>query len=264
MHTILRQFQLLFTPEQVASEIANTELFFILSIGRSGTSFLFHLLNQVPDTVVYHETKGDRKALVDAFWNAGKAQAYLSGRRERLVAARIIESRCRVYGETNSYLRHHVEALRQRWQPKILHLVRDGRDVVRSIMNRKAFTKADLDHTGRLHPSPDSPIAEEWWKMGRFERVCWYWSFTNHHLLQHNLPLVYFEEVLSSYEHFEKQVLIPLNLTFSPEIWCTEVEIPKNVSKETSFPPWEDWTAMQRDQFVSICGRTMQDLGYAL
>jgi hypothetical protein len=182
--------------------LANTRLFFIVGMGRSGTVFLSHLLNKAPKCAVYHEIPSDRNALVDAYWDPDKVEKYLCGSRERFVAARIIRSRCQIYGEVNSYLRHHVDALQARWQPPVLHLVRDGHSLVRSLMNRTAFPPADKDHTGRLAPHLNDPLADQWPDMDRFARVCWHWSYTNQYLLERKLPIVRFEYITSSYEQF--------------------------------------------------------------
>lgn len=262
MTLTLRRLLLFFRPRRAEMELASKRLFFILSLGRSGTTFLAHVLNKQALSAVYHEMYRDRDALVEAFWNPQKATEYLSGSRQRLIAARIINSQCEVYGEVNSYLRYHVDALQQVWQPTILHLVRDGRDVVRSIMMRPAFTEEDRHHTGRLRPRNGEPFADEWLEMDRFARVCWYWAHANRHLLKHRLPLVRLEDILSSYALFEAQVLSPLELTLSSEIWETEVGQPKNVSSKKSFPRWEAWSARRKVQFDNICGSTMHELGY--
>lgn len=258
---LFRRFLLSFSPARVKSTLANTRLFFIVGMGRSGTRFLSNLLNEVPKCTAYHETPSDRHALVDAYWNPDKAKKYLDSR-ERLAAARIIRSRCQIYGEVNSYLRHHVDALQVRWQPTILHLVRDGRSVVRSLMNRTSFSPADKNHTGRLSPRPDDPLADQWPDMDRFARVCWYWAYTNQYLLERKLSIVRLEDIISSYDQFVQQVLQPLDIDLPLAIWNEEVLKPRNVSKDTSFTAWEDWTREQKRQFEAICGAVMSDLGY--
>jgi hypothetical protein len=260
----LQESLLSFYPARVDSALADTRLFFIVGMGRSGTVFLSHLLDRVPECAVYHEAPGDRNALVNAYWDPDKAGKHLGGSRQRLVAARIIRSNCRVYGEINSYLRHHVDALRAYWQPTILHLVRDGRSVVRSLMNRIAFSPADGYHTGRLAPLCGDPLADRWPDVGRFERVCWYWAYANRYLLERKLAVIRFEDVVRSYDQFERQVLQPLELGLPIEVWKSETLKSRNVAKDTSFPAWKDWTREQRHQFETICGPVMSDLGYAI
>ena len=261
-NVLVRYFLLHFNPGRVNSVLAHTNLFFVVGMGRSGTVFLSRLLSRASRCSVYHETIRDRNALVDAYWYPDRAEGYLAGYRARLIAARILQDQSQVYGEVNSYLRFHVEALRALWNPRILHLVRDGRAVVRSLMNRVAFASADLDHTGRLGPRPDDPYANEWPQMNRFSRVCWYWAATNRSLTEHHLPIVRLEDIIGSYEAFDEQFLRPLGIHLAPGIWREQILKPQNVGKTSTFPAWEDWTDEQKCQFEAICGPVMSDLGY--
>lgn len=258
----LIQFLLLFDAARVKDTLAETKLFFIVGLGRSGTAFLSHLLDKVNGIDVYHETPNDRNALIDAYRDPMMARKYLTDYRGRLIAARIIESRNPIYGEVNSYLRYHVEALEELWNPIIMHLARDGRAVVRSAMNRGTFAQADRDHSGRLEPHPNNFWYEKWPEMDRFSRVCWYWADTNQYLLKLNIPLVRFEDVISSYNEFAEQILQPLSVELSSSVWEENVRKPKNVSETQQFPAWNHWTDRQKQIFESICGDVMFKLGY--
>ncbi len=258
----LSSLHLLLRPGTVRATLRRTRLFFIVGMGRSGTRWLSDLFDLAEGCAAYHEAPGDRDALVRAYWSPRQARRYLRGRRERLIASRILRRGCHTYGEVNSLLRHHVDALWERWQPTILHLVRDGRAVVRSIINRTAFTPADRDHTGRLAPRPDDPWWERWPQMGRFERVCWYWASTNRYLMERHLPVVRFEDILHAYEALSSQILEPLGIALPVQIWQEHVRQPQNISRQRHFPPWEEWSSQQKRQFQEICGDVMQALGY--
>ncbi|ANM29061.1 hypothetical protein ABI59_04825 [Acidobacteria bacterium Mor1] len=263
MSTFLRQAWLRFEPARVRDTIDRTRMFFVVALGRAGTTFLADLLDRTEGCAVFHESRGDDDALADAWWRPESAAPFLAGGRERLVAARIESSRCAVYGEVNSYLRYHVAALQERWAPTILHMVRDGRPQVRSVMNRTTFTPAD-PFTHNLRPRPDDPIAGEWDSLDRFGRACWYWASTNRDLLSHDLPLVRFEDITRSYEAFQTQVADRLDLPLAREIWEEQAGKPKNASRDTSFPKWDAWTDEQKAQFVRICGPVMERLNYEI
>ena len=64
-------------PPPTADLFSQRSLFFCVGLGRSGTSFLAQLLNQVPDCYVFHEDHIDRKALVDAYINPNESSNYL-------------------------------------------------------------------------------------------------------------------------------------------------------------------------------------------
>lgn len=262
----ISQLLLSLTPGYTNNKLTTTKMFFIVSMGRSGTRFLSRLLDlpQGGDVAVFHELNSDRHALVKAYINSNNAKKYLEHYRGRVIAARIMHSKCKIYGEVNSYLRYHVRPIQELWNPLVLHLIRDGRSVVRSIMNRKTFLPSDRLHSGKLAPLPNDPWSEKWPSMSRFERVCWYWANTNRHLLAQELPLVRFEEIIHSYELFEKQILRPIGISISSKKWEEQIHFPQNQNKYNWFPHWENWSAFQKKQFEEICADIMLDLGYTL
>jgi len=261
--TLIARFNPFLYPKRVKTILSSRRLFFITGMGRSGSVFLSDLLN-VPGADVYHETHADFKALVDAYWNPANANEYIDGMRGRVIASRILSTQCEIYGEVNGLLRFHVNALRRFENATILHLVRDGRLVVRSGMNRKAFTPTDSNVTGRIEPWADDPYRERWPAMDRFEKVCWYWASTVRYLIQLQVPVVRFEDVISTYEQFDRQLLQPLQVTVSYEHWQAEKSRPKNSNTENAFPVWRDWSADQKRQFLDICGDVMSTLGYEI
>lgn len=261
---LLQQLHLLVNHSKAQNILEKANFFFIVGLGRSGTTFLSQLLDMVPECAVYHEYKHDRKALTKAYWDGHEAERYLYLYRDQLIARRIVRTNCQTYGEVNSYLRYHVQALQNRYHPRILHLVRDGRAVVTSIMSRHTFTPRDAKHSGWIRPYPNTTYAERWDSMDRFAKVCWYWAETNQHLINCHLPLVRFEDILSSYAGFSHQVLVPLGLELSPRVWEEQVHIPKNVNKNRKFENWDLWTLQQKQQFEEICGDVMAQLQYQL
>lgn len=239
------------------------KMFFMLGMGRSGSMFLAKCLNKYTDAIVYHEHRRDRDACVQAYWSEEAARRYLRYR-GLVIRYRTKFRNVPVYGEVNSYLRYHVDALRLAWNPVIFHLVRDGRDVVRSIMNRKAYTSADSKHTGRITPKEGDFMLAGWESRDRFEKVCWYWADTNRHLLDKGATLVRFEDAKGSFEYFRQRLLDPLRLEMEEAIWRREKDRPRNVNLSYSFPAWEDWNEGQRLTFERVCGPVMRDMGYEI
>ncbi|MEA3352025.1 MAG: sulfotransferase [Chloroflexota bacterium] len=255
---------LLMTEEHATAVLENKHLFFIVGIGRSGTTFLSNLLNKIPDCAVYHEHPRDRSALVDAYRYPDLAREYLCGFRKRLIASRVKRKECTHYGEANSYLRYHIDALRKLWYPKLFHLVRDGRSVVRSAMNRNTFTSDEKWHSGQIYPFSEDPFADNWPDLNRFEKVCWYWMDANKFILKYSLPFIRFEDIIRSYEELTRQILVPLDITLPYSKWQETIEVPVNVSANVSFPEWKYWTRKQKKTFENICGDLMSRLGYSM
>lgn len=262
---ISEQLQLLFSEKRCDRILSDCKMFFVVGLGRSGTTFLAELLANVPGCAVYHEAPSDRDAMIDAYADARAADKYVqSVARRRLVAARIKETNCSVYGEVNSYLRYHIDSLMFSWEPVILHLVRDGKDVVRSMMNRRTFTAQDRHHTGQIKPQLGEWGYKEWSQWTRFERCCWYWSYTNERLLLHELPLCRLEDITTNYHLFQQRVLNPLDLAIPKADWEERVVKKANISQKQEFPSWSEWSSKQKAQFEDLCGGTMATLGYSI
>ncbi|MBU0995291.1 MAG: hypothetical protein KJ737_22575 [Proteobacteria bacterium] len=244
--------------------IRKNRIIFITGIGRSGTSFLANLLHQQNNILSFHETSGDNQSLIDAYCSMSEAYDYIAGYRKLIIAKRLLLSSGQLYCESNSYLRYHVEILKEVFNAEIYHIVRDGRLVVRSMMNRNTFTENDKHHTGKISPHKHDPFVNSWNHMDRFEKACWYWTHGNTYLLNKNLPIINFDKSITSYQYFCKQILEPLNIYISLATWEKEINKPKNVSRKFIFPHYDNWSGHQKEKFRNICGPVMESLGYDL
>ena len=251
------------TNRKVDEWFYNKNIFFILSIGRSGTQFLSNLLNLIPRACVEHEpVTNDFRSYQGAFYSEKKAYLYIKYFRKKEIYLRVKDKNINSYGEVNSVLRRHSKALRELIpNVKILHLVRDGRDVVRSGLSRKTMTTKDRI-TRNIRPSKGDPWYDEWKNMNRFERICWYWDVENRYLNKNIENTIRFEELISDFDYFEEILVKNLNLKISKDIWQKEILIPKNVSQEYKVPHWKKWDQNKKDSFLLICGETMKKLGY--
>ncbi|MFW6070645.1 MAG: sulfotransferase, partial [bacterium] len=168
------------TSRRVDAWSEKVNVFFVLAIGRSGTSFLAHLLDQAPGAHVVHEPIGeDFMAYQEAFHDPDAARSYVHRfrKKEIYLRARAVQmEHMEAYGEVNSALRRHARALAAAFPDAVLfHLVRDGRDVVRSMSARRTMTPEDKN-TNAIRPRPGDPWAGKWEQMDRFARLCWYWQ----------------------------------------------------------------------------------------
>jgi|Deesub1362A_J573_1020465.scaffolds.fasta_scaffold00470_10 hypothetical protein len=251
------------TDREIEEWANNKNIFFILAIGRSGTKFLADLLNKAPDACVVHEpVKDDFQAYQEAFHSEEKAKRYIQGFRKKEIYLRVRNQPIHSYGEVNSVLRRHCYALKEAFpNATFVHLVRDGRDVVRSMMSRKTMT-ADDPNTRRIYPKRGDPWRDKWPEMSRFERLCWYWQVENRYLRSCIKRTVQLERIVSSYEYFSDEVLKPLNLEIPEGIWQEAVKSPKNVTREYKLPHWSEWEQEKVAAFWRICGDEMKANGY--
>jgi hypothetical protein len=251
-------------------------MLFVLAQGRSGTAFLSELLAGAPRTLIRHEAPGDAQILsLSRYGRSERAvDALLSKRFESLLPR---DPRIEVYGEVNSFLRYNADWLRRRFDPVLLHVVRDGRAFVRSAWEREVLTS----HQRQLPivPTDDDPFAEAWPGMSRFERICWIWQHTNEMLGASVERHARLEDLLASHAAFRAALLEPLGLEIPEEVWRAAVKRPKNTSSGFRWrrwaasalgrpgpgerlPHWTRWPAEQEERFWRICGKTMERFGY--
>ncbi len=244
--------------------IVKWDFFFILALGRSGTNFLANFLSQAQDAYVFHEpVLEDFNAYVKAFYSPADAAKYIQGFRKREIYLRMRCIESGVYGEVNSNLRRHAEAIKNAFpNATLLHLVRDGRDVVRSLIPRRIMTVKDPIAT-RIHPKDLDPWKTQWREMDRFSRLCWLWQVENSYLRTTIGKPVQFEKILSSYEYFSSQILEPCGIQIDKRDWENAIAHPRNTTREFSMPKWNEWTAEQQKIFREICGEEMEQCGYS-
>ncbi len=256
--------------------------FFFLSMGRSGTQFLASFLSQVPGTMVYHEPEEEDRVHF-GLRHAGNFDKvmddYLERRFQKLLPR--LDQGVELYGEVNSYLRYEIEWLKKKFNPILFHLVRDGRDVVRSAYTRATYTLGD--NKTMIVPDDRDPMAETWENTDRFQKLCWYWKHTNEYIAARVERTVLFEKLLTDYDYFKHHILEPLELSISYDTWTEAVKNPKNTSQRAilrkkikqmvllhpmekrikPLPHWSKWDNQRLKQFDEICSETMKKFGYS-
>ena len=250
-------------PGEIESWFNEKKFFFILSIGRSGSMFLADLLNKDEKNLVLHEpTRLDFLAYSQAFQEAQMTYDYISEFRKKLIYSHNHLSELSQYGEVNSLLRRHAQSIRQNIpNVKVFHLVRDGRDVVRSMMARRTFTKKD-PFSMIIHPNKKDDYYGDWSEMDRFERLCWYWWIENKYLADTiGNPLI-FEKLIKDYDYIQDNLLIPLGIDINRESWEDKINQPKNSTTQHAIPHWSKWKPERVEQFEKICGSLMEGFGY--
>ncbi len=262
-HSVASRFWI--GPEMVAKWAKGTHLFFVLGMGRSGTSFLAHLLGKDPKACVVHEpVRRDFEAYQRAFHSQVEAERYVGRFRSKEIFLRASRKGAPTYGEINSILRRHVYALRQAFPHAVfLHLVRDGRDVVRSMMARATMTPED-PNTSTIRPHSDDLWSCEWPQMDRFSRLCWYWSTENAFVREAIGVTIRFEELLSDYEYFAERLLEPCGVRVARDDWEVAVSRPRNKTSSHRIADSNSWSPNLKQAFKRICGEEMLANGYEL
>ncbi len=252
------------SSEKVDKFFNNRKVFFVLGVGRSGTKFFANLLNEDDKAIVFHEAVSeDGKLSQLCIKNPGVGDKYIKNFRKKLIYERLKNKEFEVYGEVNGRLRYMYDGLSKEFtSAKFVHLVRDGRDVVSSLMNRSHYK--DKGHSSfKFYPRKDEEYYSEWRDLGRFEKVCWFWMHGNKYLRSKiGGESVKFEKLISDYDYFRVNLLEKIDVGIPESNWRKAINIPINVSKKYSFPKWTEWSDELMKKFNRICGHEMKKLGY--
>jgi len=248
-----------------------TNFFFILGHGRSGTRWLADLLDQAHRATVCHEpTRRDKGAYKEAFYNSEAAELYIRDYRKNEIYERATSNEliCHgknlrqyseshtIYGEVNSVLRRHCEALQKEFpDAKFIHIVRDARNVVRSSVSRTAKC---------IRPPKDDPWIEYWEYRSIFEKFCWLWAKENKYLRSNIEDQVKLELLVRDYDYFKERIIDPLELQLSRLAWHAARKEVTGATERFKLPPWPEWDEKLMKQFLDICGREMTENGYGL
>lgn len=247
-----------------------SKLFFVQSMGRSGTKFFAQLLNKAAGAIVQHEpwSETDLVKLPRSRQSQQDSHGYIAGYRRSAIKAYTFQHKPAVYGEVNSHLRYHTAALQDIFpQASFVHLVRDGRDVVRSLIPRGHYRDEYRNVQGRGHlflrPNEGEQFADMWDAWGRFEKCCWLWADANHYLRKHIDYRVKAEDLWADYDVFAGMCDY-IGIEIDEQAWAEAVDRPVNATKQHAVVHWNDWPEPMAKTFAAICGDEMEACGYEL
>ncbi len=258
--------QIRLSESAIKTTLAQQPIFFSLSTIRSGSTFLADLLAQeLPMAQIEHEPNiNDYWSYTHILRNPQHAFDYVADYRLKDLLNRIQTKNSSLYGEFNPFLVLHVAAIKEQIpHARLLHLVRDGRDVVRSIMAREVLGDKD-PLLAVIQPPDDDPYASKWQDMSRFERVCWKWRYENRVLRKHIPDCIHFEQLISDYAYFQTHLLSKIGVNISQKQWEQYIHQPQHASPKYPLAHWTQWNKQQKQQFTSICGAEMAACGYSL
>jgi len=283
----------------------------ITSAGRTGTAFFFNLFkNILKDSQAFHEPENiNFREISETLWKFKKfgflnttvkkiqgnwgitsisnkrmggkitineATKLLVNERKKFIES-FNES---VYVEASYHYYGLLDVLPNVFKRhKAIYIVRDGREWIRSHMNKLEWYHEKNPHTKyntRISPMifPEDEYNLKWNSMSRFEKLCWAWAKINNYALSSikknpNAQLVYFEDIFLSNQKYDNLKTIVDFLTDIPyyeKIHYDVLEdiLDKKINKPPiyKFPHWRKWSQEQLGQFKEICGSVMEKLGY--
>lgn len=263
----------------------------IVSTGRTGTNFVESLFSAIlRDVDTRHEPRPDLFTLGTARMRGDitEEQANIAFRDQRLdICEELHQAKRTHYVEANNNIAYLLPQVQHCWpHARIIHLVRDGRDFVRSSYSKKVVSKhsndltalfmTDDDKRRRLQACdlPDDPYCKAWPTMSRFERICWYWAMKDAQIME---ALADREKTLTI--KFERlfdpdtgtacvlEMLEFLDLSDRLRVKASDIanHMQRRVNKTDEYllPASDQWTDEQKTQFDRIAGAHMRRMGYS-
>ena len=246
------------------TDILNKKKFFLItSTGRTGTTLFSKMLNTIDGAYIVHEpifkeTKYHRKAMEDPNFS----QIFLKKFRIKEIYYRLQQNKCERYGEVNSALRRNIKDLKEMFpEMKIIHIVRNGKDVISSVLNRKTLLKGDTYHN--LKPSSCIIDEKKWSKFKRFEKIAYLWATENKYMRENSDITVRFEDLITDYNYFKRNILEVLDLNIEYKIWEKYVRKKVNANKTIkSSNNFNKLSEEQKEFFNLHCSNEMKQNNY--
>jgi hypothetical protein len=265
---------------------------FIVSTGRTGTQKLAGIFSKVCDRVdSRHEPSPD---MFDLGTDYARGRIPFKRALGDFLAARdhicseVHAAGLDYYIESNNNLGLLIPVMRGPFgRRKIIHVVRDGRDFVRSAYSKtvpsatsggvKGLFLTDEDPRPRLQ-APDfaeDPYGERWNRMSRFEKLCWLWvkldGMICHAIAGDPMAItVKFEDIFDEGRGYRglwdivEFLGLHARMTVGPERVHKLMSVKENRTERYLIPRWPEWTSVQMEQFQQIAGEHMGMHGYQL
>ncbi|MBE9117842.1 sulfotransferase [Lusitaniella coriacea LEGE 07157] len=249
---------------------------FIVSTGRTGTKFFAKFFSFFPSTLSLHEPNPScLKLAVDYAQELVSYDTAVKTIEEnrRVLGRSAKRLDAKLYIESNNRFFSLLKPLREVFpDAKIVYIVRDGRDYVRSGMARWWYTEEDRGSRLRADMFPSDPYASKWEEMSRFEKIAWRWQkkdglINKNFQYLDNAIKVTFEDIFKSPDRkglFEITRFIGIPDS-EVQYHLDESKIGDkkvNTNRKEVIPKWQNWSDEMKHEFDAIAGEHMK-LHYA-
>ena len=259
---------------------------FIVSAGRSGSQMLARMLAVHPAICALHEPLPPLNAEAYLAWSHRKPWRFGSvttavKKKRRHLVDEIASANGLIYVESSHFASHLIAQLDEIFGAKFVHLVRDGRDFVRSGMARDDWYGAIslkerlaspirrrllvevgnsyLDH--RLRPPRGCRT--------RFERLAWLWAEINRSILSHLAPVPPERQMRIKVEEMDQGAIENLlgfvGAQSDGQAIAQMMRVANarpNATAQHAVPSWNTWRAEELQAFDSWAAEIMLALGY--
>lgn len=269
----------------------NQDIHLVTGAFRSGTTAMCHILGIATNAEVHVEDPPkmchEARARYEGRSTADDLEAVMDARSQ---AAKKTLDKGLKYVDKNPNHLMFLDAAIRRFDSRTLICIRDGREVVRSMMDwhaiqgKSIFTLAeddpDSDRHGDDHPWDDSllrprpgePLHDKWRTVSRFEHCAWYWNRYNELALEaaerHGAERVMTIDMTNADVDTYARAFAFLGLEgFDADRVTALMQARINSVKwrsgeEDRFPHWPHWDAGRTARFEALAGNMMRRLGY--
>ena len=254
------RYQVLIHPEYWQG---SKKAYFFMSTARSGSKWLANLLDTASSLKCNHEFSLNHRYIDGELKFEKRTNHGLIDflKNEKLIRELLIESRDYIenlpcdYGETNVYLERVFPIMKEVFPDAMfIHLHRDPRDVVRSILNRGWYdTPGDSKH-------PEMEVYG-WPNFSQFEKACYYVFITNENLFNICKNRIIFEKMVTDLSYLSN-TLKSFGIAVYPRMALVEFGKVINENVNTGFSSYADWPVENKIIFNGILWPAIIECGY--
>lgn len=269
--------------------IFRTDNYFVMSTGRTGTTFLYHFLRRLyPALGCFQEPPPNW------FYNLA-SNLYATGTvgkvQKNLIRGHFLRTRNRLiqampgnkYLEVNPFifgLGYFVKELLG--EIKILHITRHPLTYISSVLNYIPSVLYSFPPSWRVglrerflwnlnvSKALEDPLIE-WSRLSSIERKAWYWGYVNRRIASYRTICskylrIKFEDLFSEEKEVWDETLRTLvrflELPFPGGLDSSELTSRMNESRENRAPRWQEWGQPLRESVLEICRQAMDEFDY--
>lgn len=263
----IKYFELVYPYFVDVKKIPPKKFCFIISSGRTGTTFLAKYFNQFFDDVLsVHEPEVNIRSIglkfLDEDISMMKAKKLFLSLRKDLYTNKSKQSN--VIIESNPVLGYLLPLLKDLFDnPKIIFVTRDPKTYVRSAFdkipqeskpNKLFYSKEDVQNRPTPYYFNDDSMRINWKNMGRFEKICWYWNKINKHIYSElkdydNSLIVKFEDIFQDgnshtvkkmIDFFELKKNLNVDFYNSLKLFSNKINDNQNYKYDKDFKKWNE------------------------
>lgn len=266
---------------------------FLIGCARSGTTALAKIFNMASNADIYIEEPPklcieSRDYYKGILSEQSLKEILLSSKGKRINELKKLN---KIYGDKSPNYLPLIPIMEKIWVPRYIFIIRDGRDVVRSMMdwheisNGNFFGMAEDEVNShvlspeedwwdysRIRPDEQEKIELNWFNMTRFEKCAWHWNKFNELLLENYRNISETRSFLINInnitpglvnEIFEKTGLERFDNNKYNEMINSKLNSKReNTELKNKFPVWKNWNNKDRDSFFKYAESMMKKLNY--